>query len=88
MTHAEQDKMEKAIMELERKLRFMKADLYAVMEFLLADAELKTDEACANRIIGRVKDERQHAEDLLAYRQAKDLVNVFEQDYPQYKDKE
>lgn len=87
MTIEEQEKLSEFVKRVARDMHRVQADVMAVMQFLEPDADLKIDREGAHSIIGRVREERQRTEELRQYREAKHLVRMFEEDYPQYKDK-
>ena len=88
MTIEEQEKLSEFVRRIARDMHCVQADVMAVMQFLEPDADLKIDREGAHRIIGRAREERQRIEDLREYQEAKHLIRVFEEDYPQYKDSE
>lgn len=86
------NKTKSRVIELERELRYLKADMLAVMEFLEEDArerqrEFSNDTHGADRIVGRLSEHRKRMQEVREYTKAKSLVTIFEEDNPEYRDR-
>lgn len=70
--------------ELEKKFRFLEADVKAIVAFLEEQANEKPENyPGAGRIVGSASYERKRMEELAAYMNAKRLVTVYEEDHPE-----
>jgi hypothetical protein len=79
--------LKKRVRELEKKLKWLQADVMAVMEFLIPMTNDRNNDAGAGRIISRVAGEKARIEAIAEYHKSKQFIAQFEEDNPEYGDR-
>jgi len=79
--------LKKRVRELEKKLKWLQTDVFAVMGFLREEANKRINDAGASRIVGRLADEKSRLEAITEYHKSKQFIRQFEEDNPEYGDR-
>ena len=87
LARAEDSKLKDKVKDLEFKLKMMAHDVYCLMEFLEKDANEDWNRPGSSRIRSELGSRRRQADDAFRYYEARKLVEQYEEDHPEAKDR-